>query len=222
MTTTRSAISATTPKSWVMNMTPVPWRAWMSLMRSRICAWVVTSSAVVGSSAISRPAHERQRHGDHDALALAAGELVGIGMNQLIGVRQVDVAHDLEHPGIALRRVHAGVDLEHLGDLVADLHHRIERGHRLLEDHRHALAAQAAQLRLRFGEQVLALSRISPSTGFSSLRGIEAHDRVRRHRFAGAGFADHADDLAAPDREGDALDGEGAVRALGQADRQAA
>ncbi len=53
MTATRSAISATTPKSWVMNKTAVACCRCSSLIRCRICAWVVTSRAVVGSSAIS-------------------------------------------------------------------------------------------------------------------------------------------------------------------------
>ena len=52
MTSTRSATSATTPMSCVMKITP------MSISCScriscRIWAWMVTSSAVVGSSAIS-------------------------------------------------------------------------------------------------------------------------------------------------------------------------
>ncbi len=45
---------ATTPRSWVMSSTAM-WnlacRSWISF---RICACMVTSSAVVGSSAISR------------------------------------------------------------------------------------------------------------------------------------------------------------------------
>ena len=52
ITTTSSHISATTPRSWVIRITPcqsVPQLA----DQSRICAWMVTSSAVVGSSAIS-------------------------------------------------------------------------------------------------------------------------------------------------------------------------
>ena len=52
-TATRSAISATTPKSWVMNSTPVPALVCSSLMSLSVCACVVTSSAVVGSSAMS-------------------------------------------------------------------------------------------------------------------------------------------------------------------------
>ncbi len=54
MTTTSSAISAMTPRSCVMRMIAVPMRLCRSRIRSRICAWMVTSSAVVGSSAISR------------------------------------------------------------------------------------------------------------------------------------------------------------------------
>src|SRR6516165_317667 len=52
ITMTRSATSATTPRSWVMRMMAAPTRCLRSVMRLRICAWMVTSSAVVGSSAI--------------------------------------------------------------------------------------------------------------------------------------------------------------------------
>ena len=53
MTATSSQISATTPRSWVIRMMAAPLAACSSRIRSRICAWMVTSSAVVGSSAIS-------------------------------------------------------------------------------------------------------------------------------------------------------------------------
>ena len=52
MTAIRSARSATTPMSWVISTTAVP-KSFLSFLSSfRICAWMVTSSAVVGSSAI--------------------------------------------------------------------------------------------------------------------------------------------------------------------------
>ncbi len=54
MTTTRSHTSATTPRSGVMSTIALPSRRRSSASRSRICAWIVTSSAVVGSSAMSR------------------------------------------------------------------------------------------------------------------------------------------------------------------------
>ena len=52
-TMTRSAISATTPMSCVMNNTAVPRSRCNVLMSASTSACVVTSSAVVGSSAIS-------------------------------------------------------------------------------------------------------------------------------------------------------------------------
>ena len=60
ITTTRSAMSATTPMSCVIR-TMAESNSWRSrLISSRICAWIVTSSAVVGSSAISRSGlHDR-------------------------------------------------------------------------------------------------------------------------------------------------------------------
>ena len=69
-------------KSCVMNSTPV-WRAFAAsrLMSFRICACVVTSSAVVGSSAMMQCGVHDERSRDHDALTLAAGKLVRIGVD---------------------------------------------------------------------------------------------------------------------------------------------
>src|SRR5436190_12261444 len=53
ITATSWASSATTPRSWVIRMIAVPVSSRSMRMSSRICAWMVTSSAVVGSSAIS-------------------------------------------------------------------------------------------------------------------------------------------------------------------------
>ncbi len=53
MVSTVSAISAINPRSCVMNSTAMPnsaCRSWISFM---ICAWIVTSRPVVGSSAMS-------------------------------------------------------------------------------------------------------------------------------------------------------------------------
>ena len=48
---------------------------------------MVTSSAVVGSSAISSCGRAGERHGDHDALAHAAGKLVRILVDALLRAR---------------------------------------------------------------------------------------------------------------------------------------
>ncbi|EDT38062.1 conserved hypothetical protein [Burkholderia ambifaria MEX-5] len=52
ITSTRSATSATTPMSCVMKITPMFISSCRPRISCRICAWIVTSSAVVGSSAI--------------------------------------------------------------------------------------------------------------------------------------------------------------------------
>ena len=53
ITRIRSARSAATPRSWVTRSTLVPDDRVSSAMLSRICRWTVTSSALVGSSAIT-------------------------------------------------------------------------------------------------------------------------------------------------------------------------
>ena len=78
-------------------------------------------------------AHERGR--DHRPLAQPPRELVRIAPRAPFGVRH---PHPLEHfDGVPPRRPgrQREVAASHLRDLLADRHHRIERGHRLLEDH---------------------------------------------------------------------------------------
>ena len=113
---------------------------------SRICACTVTSSAVVGSSAMSKARLAGERHRDHDALALAAGELVRIAVERLARARQCrrGRAARSARPR-ASRRVTRDGAAARLGDLLADGEDRIERGHRLLEDHADAVAADRAQ-----------------------------------------------------------------------------
>ena len=59
-------------------------RSWS---RSRICACTVTSSAVVGSSAISSAGVVDQAHRDHRALPHAAGELVRVVVHAPVRLR---------------------------------------------------------------------------------------------------------------------------------------
>ena len=87
MTSTRSASSATTPRSCVISTTDEPVSRRSVRIRSRIWAWIVTSSAVVGSSAISTSRVARERHRDHHPLAHAARELVRVVVDALLGRR---------------------------------------------------------------------------------------------------------------------------------------
>src|SRR5262249_3683976 len=83
----------------------------------------------------------QERHRDHDTLAHATGEFVRIRVE---AASCLGNAHSIEHgngrvPGLAL--VHVAVSHKHLGHLPADPQIRIERGHRILEDHGNAAAA---------------------------------------------------------------------------------
>ena len=100
---------------------------------------------------------------------------------------------------------------DRLGELAADGQDRIERGHRLLEDHGDVGAAQPPHLalgqrrELAPGEPHLAAG--DPRHRFRQ----EPHDRQRRHRFAGAGLAGDAQRLAGGDVEGDMVDDDAAA-----------
>ena len=53
---------------------------------------MVTSSAVVGSSAISSFGSQAERHRDHHPLLLAAGELVRVGVEAALRLGHADFA----------------------------------------------------------------------------------------------------------------------------------
>ena len=82
-----------------------------------------------------------ERHGDHGALAHAAGQLVRIFPRALLRLGNAHQAQHLDGLVAGLLPAESLVQQQHLGDLAADGQHRIERGHRLLEDHRDVLAA---------------------------------------------------------------------------------
>ena len=71
--------------------------------------------------------------------------------------------------------------------LVAHAHDGIERGHRLLEDHGHAEAAQLLQL-VRRGRGQFAALQLN-AAGDPCLWRQKAHDGQRGDAFTGAGFA---------------------------------
>ena len=100
-----------------------------------------------------------ERHRDHHALALAARELVRIGAEPAHGLGQADEMQKLDGAALRLARPQALVQKKRLGDLLLDRVQRIERGHRLLEHHGDAIAADLAQHRLRRADQLLAVER---------------------------------------------------------------
>ena len=124
-------------------------RACSSRSRSRICACVVTSSAVVGSSAISSRGSQdsaiaiiaRCRRPPLSWKAYSSTRRSGRGMPTS---RSISIARSR-----ASRLLDVLVQPDRLDDLVADGVHRAERGHRLLEDERDLAAADRPHLRAR-------------------------------------------------------------------------
>ena len=82
---------------------------------------MVTSSAVVGSSAMSSVGPAGQRHAIIDALAHAAGELrADSRRSAAAGVGNADRPQQLDRRSRAARRAQAEMARQHLGDLAAD------------------------------------------------------------------------------------------------------
>ncbi len=151
-----------------------------SASSSSTWAWMVTSSAVVGSSAIKQRWPIHHGHGDHDPLALTAGELVGIAASAPVGVVDSHRAQGFHSaaPGVGLADMTAavpGMCQDGLGNLVADPHHRIERGHGLLEDHADTGAADMLHLRQGQAEEIVLISKPDASVD-ASLRRQQAQD----------------------------------------------
>src|SRR5919106_7048736 len=75
------------------------------------------------------------------------------------------------------------MEVGRLADLVEDGAERIERGHRVLEDHRHISAPDALHLPWAFLHQVFAIE-LDDATDDPARRGKEAKNRVTGRRFA--------------------------------------
>lgn len=148
----------------------------------------------------------RQRHRDHDPLLLTAGEPERVLVDAALGLGDADAAQPVDGllPGrlAAQRRVR----LDRLDDLRADLHHRIQAGARLLEDHADAPAAHVAHARLAQVEQVLAVE-FQPAAGDAAVVGQQPHQGERRHALAAAGFPHQGEGPALRQRQPHAVDG---------------
>src|SRR4029077_17626538 len=164
----------------------------------------------------------RKRHRDHDALALPAGELVGIAREPFFRIGNADLAEQLDD---APARRHAGeiaVQQQDFADLLLDGVERIERGHRLLENDRDVVAADVADLALRQAEQLLPLEVDRAGRMARRRIGQQLHHGERGHRLARAGFTDQRHGLALLQLERDAIDREQLPLALTEGDGEIA
>ena len=95
---------------------------------------------------------------------------------------------------------------DRLRDLLADSQNRIERGHRVLKDHRDLVAANPAHLGFALLRQAFAVECDSVGGDGGGTR-QQSHDRKRGDRLSGTGFADDSERLAGVKRERESVDG---------------
>jgi hypothetical protein len=138
-----------------------------------------------------------QRDRDCHALAHASGELMRIGIKPLVRRGNTDLGERVAGAGLRARDFLMRRD--RLNHLRVDAQDRVQRHHRILEDHRNAPATQAAHLLLRQFRKVDAVKQDLAAADPSG-RLDQAHDRESGHRLARAGFADEAEHLAAVQR----------------------
>src|SRR5439155_1317011 len=105
--------------------------------------------------------------------------------------------------GPGLRPAQFRVQLDRLDDLVADRIDRVQRGHRLLEDHRDVAPPQLAQLLGGHFQDLLPVEQNLPGQA----RALDqAQRRERSHRLAGSRLADQRQLLPGVEREAHPVD----------------
>ena len=142
-------------------------------------------------------------HRRHRALELAAGHLMGIAQSDLPGQLELPV----ERNGCiaSMVGVHDAVADGCLRTLVEQPVRRIERRRRGLGDIGDAGATQAAALVIGRGDQIQSVED-DPAGRKPTARPCEAHGGEAERGFARARLSDQTDDLAAAQREIDAVD----------------
>src|SRR5690606_13800555 len=98
-----------------------------------------------------------------------------------------------------------------LGDLRPDAMHRVQRAHRLLEDHRDVAPAERPHLALAEREELAAVEADGAAEDLGRRRGEEPHHAERRHALAAPALPDYPEDLPGVDVEGDATERGGAA-----------
>ena len=112
------------------------------------CGWLVSNEQF-------RLAGER--HGDHHALRHTTRDLVWVGIGTTARIWNADEFQQLNAAHARRLLIKPLMDAQHLADLVGELLHRVQRGVRLLEDHRDSIPTNLLHLSLTRGEQILAV-----------------------------------------------------------------
>ena len=185
MTTTRSAISATAPMSWVIRMMRRAGLASAGRAAGRRSAPARSRRARWSARPRSAPSAGR-RVPWRSSRAGACRPTSGADSRRRAAAAASGMPHGLQHARSRAPRPR-GLPMpwcrrSDLGDLLADRVDRVERGHRLLEDHRDLVAAdrRASGARRRVVRSSPS-SRIAPPAIRPDGLRDEPHDRQRGH-----------------------------------------
>ena len=147
----------------------------------------------------------QKRHRDDDPLLLAARQLMRIGVHDPLGIGKTNRFKQFRRALVGGFRRNSVMDHRHFDELVLDQHRRIERGHRLLIDHRYLRAADLAQLLIRHAAHV-APHETDLAAGDGAVPAHILHDGKRDGGLAAARFADDPDRFAGIDGEIEVVD----------------
>ncbi|MDT4847552.1 hypothetical protein FQZ97_816120 [compost metagenome] len=141
-----------------------------------------------------------------------------VGVEARGGIGNAHAVEQVEGFLARLRLGEAAVQHQRLADLARDGVHRVQRRHRLLEDHADAVAADLAHLLLGQADEFLSVE-LDAARDLGRRR-QQAHERHHGDRLAAARLAHDAQRFAALQREGDAAHGFGRAALRLQADVQ--
>jgi hypothetical protein len=137
----------------------------------------------------------------------SARELVRVLLHPRLGVGDADEREQRDDPLGRLVLVDVGVvGADRLADLVADRQDGVERGHRVLEDHRDLSPTQVSKLLLRHREQVAAVEGGAAARDPARRLRDQAEQRHHGDALARTGLADDADGLTRVDLVADVAD----------------
>ena len=141
-----------------------------------------------------------QRHGDDDALLLAAGEFVRIARQHPLGIGQADLAEhgDGARTGGGLARL--TMQQRHLDELPPDGDDGVQAAHRVLVDHRDPVSAHGAQRSVIEGREVAPVEHDAAGGDAHAARQV-AQGSQSGGRLAATGLADEPERLAGSDRQ---------------------
>ncbi len=123
-----------------------------------------------------------QHHGDHDALAHAAGDLVRIEVADALGIADLHRLQHFQRPLARLAPRRRRSCVRSASTICRPMrHHRVERKFRVLQDHGDALAAHRSRI-CALGELKRSMpSKRSRFAATSRCGGVRPHDGAAGH-----------------------------------------